>query len=103
MTSVTDSDVVVGWKQIVGISDELATFYLYDIEYKVDGTNPWIKGQINFTHSNNAAGLFLEKKLTGLRDNTVYNVRIKSYRVLHGNIHETGSSREAVFMTLVKR
>lgn len=103
VTLVTDSTAVVEWKQIVGISDELAPFYRYDIEYKVDATNNWITWQGNFTHSNNAVGRFLEDKLTGLSDNTVYTVRIKSYRVLRGDTNETGNTREAVFMTLIKR
>lgn len=108
MSSKTDSSVIIKWRTITNVPDELSDYYQYVIEYKEVTSSDWTEwGSLSHDPSSDQrdtptalifqsdnADKYQEATLTGLTYNTGYDVRVKSYRVLGSNREETGITQE---------
>ena len=61
----------------------LQDYYKYELQYKADGSMDWIDGPL-ISHDPNQTSSVMYAQLTGLKANTDYQVRLKSFRVVRG-------------------
>lgn len=98
MSSVNWSSAVIKWKKIPDVPGDLSDRYQYVIEYQEGGSNVWTEWQTKHSH-NAPTDQYQEDTLTGLTNNTLYVVRVKSYRTLEDVRDEAGFTPFTVFNT----
>lgn len=98
VSSVTDSSVVIKWKRITNVPEGLSGYYQYAIEYKENTASEWVESWEAFSHDP-SSNQFHEGNLTRLKFNTLYYIKVKSYRVKGADREGTGNTEVFSFTT----
>lgn len=95
---VTASTAVVHWQKIYNVPSGLHTYYKYEVQYKLQESEVWMNGPL-VVHDPDEDSSSQEKQLTGLRPNTRYDVKIKSFRLAGQVINATSETAAVTFHT----
>ena len=94
VVGVTNSSAVVSWTTPSSIPRGLGEHYYYEILWQAEDESGEKKERVNETD-----GVRKEVKITGLRYNTEYSVRVQPYRHHNGYIEGGNRSDVARFRT----
>ena len=97
-TTVTGNSTTIQWFKMT-VPPGLQDYYKYELQYKVDGNGDWIDGPL-ISHDSSETSSVMLAQLTGLKANTNYQVKVKSYRVVTGVWDVTTETPPASLRTL---